>query len=894
MTEEPMRPDPDRLLIQTQGRTRGKLKIFFGACAGVGKTYAMLQEAQRLRAQGLDILVGVVETHGRQETAALLEGLAIQPLKPIHHRGRVVQEFDLDAALARNPALILMDELAHSNAPGSRHPKRWQDVDELLDAGIDVFTTVNVQHLESLNDVVGGVTGIQVRETVPDPIFDAADEIVLVDLPPDDLRQRLHEGKVYIAGQAERAIEHFFRKGNLIALRELALRRTADRVDDQMRAWRDRQGQGKVWHTRDAILLCIGQGAGNEKLVRTAARLAARLGSVWHAVYVETPRLHRLPETSRRAILSALHLAQELGAETATLADPVEEKAVLRYAREHNLGKIVIGRRNKRRWWSQDTFAERLARHAPDLDLLIVALDDKPTPTTAKAADNRPFMEKWRVQLRGCAVAVALCALITLVAHRWLIAFDAANLVMVYLLGVVLVALFYGRWPSVLATVINVVSFDLFFIAPRGTLAVSDVQYLLTFAVMLSVGLIIGNLTAGVRYQARIARYREQRTRHLYEMSKALAVGRSARDIAATSQQFIASTFHARGLLLLPDEHGKLQPPQPLAEITPWDEAIARWSFDKGLPAGAGTDTLPGVPYQILPLRTAGKTLGLVIVEPGNLRQLMIPEQQRLLETFTLLVASALERLFLTESEEQARLASEREQLRNSLLAALSHDLRTPLTVLFGQAEILTLDLAAEGSNHAPQASEIRQHVLNTTRLVNNLLDMARIQSGGFNLRKEWLTVEEVVGSALKMLEPGLGGRHIELSLSDPLTLIHVDGPLFERVLINLLENAAKYAGPRAQTGVRTSWRDDRLDLEVWDNGPGIPAGQERAIFAKFARGNKESAIPGVGLGLAICQAIVEVHGGEIYARNRPEGGASFHVLLPNETPPELDIHEVM
>ncbi|EOW6846406.1 two-component system sensor histidine kinase KdpD [Cronobacter sakazakii] len=894
MTEEPMRPDPDRLLIQTQGRTRGKLKIFFGACAGVGKTYAMLKEAQRLRAQGLDILVGVVETHGRQETAALLEGLAIQPLKRIHHRGRVVQEFDLDAALARNPALILMDELAHSNAPGSRHPKRWQDVDELLDAGIDVFTTVNVQHLESLNDVVGGVTGIQVRETVPDPIFDAADEIVLVDLPPDDLRQRLHEGKVYIAGQAERAIEHFFRKGNLIALRELALRRTADRVDDQMRAWRDRQGQEKVWHTRDAILLCIGQGAGNEKLVRTAARLAARLGSVWHAVYVETPRLHQLPETSRRAILSALHLAQELGAETATLADPVEEKAVLRYAREHNLGKIVIGRRNRRRWWSQDTFAERLARHAPDLDLLIVALDDKPTPATAKAADNRPFIEKWRVQLRGCAVAVALCALITLVAHQWLIAFDAANLVMVYLLGVVLVALFYGRWPSVVATIINVVSFDLFFIAPRGTLAVSDVQYLLTFAVMLSVGLIIGNLTAGVRYQARIARYREQRTRHLYEMSKALAVGRSARDIAATSQQFIASTFHARGLLLLPDEHGKLQAPQPLAEITPWDEAIARWSFDKGLPAGAGTDTLPGVPYQILPLRTAGKTLGLVIVEPGNLRQLMIPEQQRLLETFTLLVASALERLFLTESEEQARLASEREQLRNSLLAALSHDLRTPLTVLFGQAEILTLDLAAEGSNHAPQASEIRQHVLNTTRLVNNLLDMARIQSGGFNLRKEWLTVEEVVGSALKMLEPGLGGRHIELSLSDPLTLIHVDGPLFERVLINLLENAAKYAGPRAQTGVRTSWRGDRLDLEVWDNGPGIPAGQEQAIFAKFARGNKESAIPGVGLGLAICQAIVEVHGGEIYARNRPEGGASFHVLLPNETPPELDTHEVM
>ncbi len=885
MIDEPQRPDPDKLLEQAATPHRGKLKIFFGACAGVGKTFAMLSEAQRLRAQGLDILIGVAETHGRQETAALLAGLATQPSRRIHHRGRLVTEFDLDAALARRPALILMDELAHSNAPGSRHPKRWQDVEELLEAGIDVFTTVNVQHLESLNDVVSGVTGIQVRETVPDPFFDAADEVVLVDLPPDDLRQRLHEGKVYIAGQAERAIEHFFRKGNLIALREMALRRTADRVDDQMRAWRDRQGEEKVWHTRDAILLCIGHGSGNEKLVRTAARLAAKFGSVWHAVYVETPQLHRLPENQRRAILSALRLAQELGAETATLAEQAEDKAILRYAREHNLGKIVIGRRSHRRWFNRDTFADRLAQRAPDLDLLIVALDDKPAALPAKTPDNRAFTEKWRIQLRGCLVAVLLCALITFIANQWLPDFDAANLVMIYLLGVVIVALFYGRWPSVLATVINVVSFDLFFIAPRGTLAVSDVQYVLTFAVMLAVGLLIGNLTAGVRYQARIARYREQRTRHLYEMSKALAVGRTPQDIAHTSQQFIHSTFHARSLILSPDREGALRPLTPVSGMTPWDEAIARWSFDKGQPAGAGTDTLPGVPYLILPLQHQG----VAIVEPSNLRQLMIPEQQRLLETFTLLVANALERLALTASEEQARLASERESIRNSLLAALSHDLRTPLTVLFGQSEILTLDLAAEGSRHAPQASEIRQHVLNTTRLVNNLLDMARIQSGGFNLKKEWLTLEEVIGSALKTLEPGLGGRHIALDMPDPLALIHVDGPLFERVLINLLENAGKYAGRRAQIGIHASVTPEQLQLEVWDTGPGIPVGQEQAIFDKFARGNKESAIPGVGLGLAICQAIVEVHGGTITAHNRPEGGARFCVTLPRDTPPELN-----
>ncbi|EFA0089111.1 sensor histidine kinase [Escherichia coli] len=822
MNNEPLRPDPDRLLEQTAAPHRGKLKVFFGACAGVGKTWAMLAEAQRLRAQGLDIVVGVVETHGRKDTAAMLEGLAVLPPKRQAYRGRHISEFDLDAALARRPALILMDELAHSNAPGSRHPKRWQDIEELLEAGIDVFTTVNVQHLESLNDVVSGVTGIQVRETVPDPFFDAADDVVLMDLPPDDLRQRLKEGKVYIAGQAERAIEHFFRKGNLIALRELALRRTADRVDEQMRAWRGHPGEEKVWHTRDAILLCIGHNTGSEKLVRAAARLASR------------------------------------------------------------------------RWWRRETFADRLARIAPDLDQVLVALDEPPARTINNAPDSRSFKDKWRVQIQGCVVAAALCAVITLIAMQWLMAFDAANLVMLYLLGVVVVALFYGRWPSVVATVINVVSFDLFFIAPRGTLAVSDVQYLLTFAVMLTVGLVIGNLTAGVRYQARVARYREQRTRHLYEMSKALAVGRSPQDIAATSEQFIASTFHARSQVLLPDDNGKLQPLTHPQGMTPWDDAIAQWSFDKGLPAGAGTDALPGVPYQILPLKSGEKTYGLVVVEPGNLRQLMIPEQQRLLETFTLLVANALERLTLTASEEQARMASEREQIRNALLAALSHDLRTPLTVLFGQAEILTLDLASEGSPHARQASEIRQHVLNTTRLVNNLLDMARIQSGGFNLKKEWLTLEEVVGSALQMLEPGLSSP-INLSLPEPLTLIHVDGPLFERVLINLLENAVKYAGAQAEIGIDAHVEGENLQLDVWDNGPGLPPGQEQTIFDKFARGNKESAVPGVGLGLAICRAIVDVHGGTITAFNRPEGGACFRVTLPQQTAPELeDFHEDM
>jgi len=459
---------------------------------------------------------------------------------------------------------------------------------------------------------------------------------------------------------------------------------------------------------------------------------------------------------------------------------------------------------------------------------------------------------------------------------------------MIYLLGVVIVALRYGRWPSVVATVLNIVVFDYVFVAPTGTFAVSDVQYLFTFGVMLAVGIIIGNLTAGVRYQARIARYREQRARHLYEMSRALSSARSMDEIVSTCQRIIDITLQARSELLLPQENGDLKAVGDTHLTSVPDRAIARWSFDRALPAGAGTDTLPGVPWQMLPLKTSGATLGLLVIEPANLRQLMIPEQQRMLETFTVLLAGALERMELTRREERARLSAEREELRNSLLAALSHDLRTPLTVLFGQSEILTLDLAAEGSKYAPQASQIRQQTLSTIRLVNNMLDMARIQSGGINLRAEWIALDEVIGGALKIMEPLLNGRQVRLELPEQLLLIKADGPLLERVFTNLLENALKYAGEHAELGIRAKQQQDILAIEVWDNGPGITEGQEVSIFEKFARGNKESAVPGVGLGLAICKAIVEMHDGHIRAANRPEGGACFYIQLPLGQPPSL------
>ncbi len=889
---EPPRPDPDQLLDSISRSGRGKLKIFFGANAGVGKTYAMLQDAQRRRLLGEDVLVGIVETHGRQDTEALISPLNILARRKPGHQRRTFAEFDLDAALLRKPTVILLDELAHSNAPGSRHRKRWQDMEELLDAGIDVLTTLNVQHLESLNDVVGGITGIQVRETVPDPIFDAADDVVLVDLPPEDLRQRLREGKIYLNGQAERAIEHFFRKGNLIALRELALRRMADRVDDEVRAFRQSRDDEPVWHTRDAVLLCLGPGRGNQKLVRTAARLAARLGSEWHAVYVETQRLGGLPESRRRAILRDLKMAQDLGAETATLSDKRPEPALVRYARQHNLGKIVIGRRGRLPRLPRADFARRLGSLAPELDIFIIGQPES-AEEPVRESESRPLLDRWRMSLRGAGVALALCALITLPAQWLLPSIELSNLVMVYLLAVVIVALFYGRWSSVFSAVINVASFDLFFVQPRGSLGVSNIQYLLTFAVMLAVGIIVGNLTAGVRYQARIARYREQRARQLYEMSKALSQALTPDDIARTALHFVGNTFQARLRLYLAEKNQLIDKTAPVKGVAlSVDPAIVRWSFDRGMPSGVGTDTLPGLSYQLWPVSSDKVRFGVLVIEPKSPRQLLIPEQQRLLETCIVLIAGALERFSLADRAEQARLAAEREQLRNALLAALSHDLRTPLTVLFGQAEILTLDLASAGSPFAAQANEIRSQVLGTTRLVHNLLDMARLQSGGFSINSSWQSLEEMIGSALRMMKNQLANNTVILDLPDHLQLVNCDSTLLERVFINLLENAIKYAGTAAQITLRARTSPGWLAISVEDDGPGIPPGAENQIFDKFTRGHHESAIPGVGLGLAICQAIVDLHQGHLGVRNRSGGGAIFTLSLPLGEPPPLLLQE--
>lgn len=891
------RPDPDALLAQVQAQekraTRGKLRIYFGASAGVGKTYAMLNAARKLMAEGQTVLVGVVETHGRAETAAVLEGLDVLPLKEVDYRGKTIAEFDIDAALERHPPLILMDELAHSNAAGSRHPKRWQDVEELLEAGIDVFATLNVQHLESLNDVVGGITGIRVSETLPDSVFDKAEEVVLVDVPADELLARLKAGKVYKAAQAERASRNFFRKGNLIALRELALRRTADRVENDVQVYRIEKSISKVWKTDSSLLACIGPRSGGDHIIRSTARLAKQLNTDWHAIYIETPQLQRLNSERRERILKTLKLGEELGATTAILAGNDIAEEIVKYARSNNFSKIIMGRTHTHWLWQWSY--KSIASLAPDIDLIELGHGNTDTEqSNAKreilvneATDPQPLRYFWAIG------ASLLTALLTTPLMPY---FDLANIVMIFLLTVVLVAVRFGRGPAVASTVIGVAAFDFFFVQPKFSFAVSDVQYLVTFGVMLAVGLIIGQLTAGLRFQARVAAHRESRSRGLYEFARALSATLVTDQIFEITRTHLERTFRAKVILLLPDADDRLQLPSPTgSELAKYgnsalDLGIAQWAFDRATPAGIGTDTLPDSDFFYLPLVAPMRTRGVLALQPEGRRWILIPEQRQQLDTFAALAAIALERVHYIEVAQNALVGMESERLRNSLLAALSHDMRTPLTSLVGLSESLTRSKPPLTTEQHSIASALHEEALRMSNLVANLLDMARIQSGEVKLNLQWQPLEEVVGSSLRASQSFLSKHYVETLLANDLPLILIDSVLIERVLCNLLENATKYTPAGSRITIAAEVNGSNLAVSVYDNGPGLPVGKEESIFEKFTRGEKESATTGVGLGLAICRAIVQAHGGQIRARKSPEGGASIRFTIPLGAPPAMPV----
>jgi two-component system sensor histidine kinase KdpD len=887
------RPDPDSLLARVKEeearQTRGKLKVFLGAAAGVGKTYAMLEAAREQRAERIDVVAGWVETHRRAETEALLEGLEVLAPRRLEYRGTTLKEFDLDVALARRPTLILVDELAHTNAPGARHTKRWQDVMELLDAGIHVYTTLNVQHLDSLNDVVTKITGVAVRETVPDSVLEQADEIELIDLPPDDLLQRLKEGKVYVPEQAKEAIDNFFRKGNLIALRELALRCTADRVDAEMRAYMRDKAIPTTWPVTERLMVSIGPSPHSAQVVRAAKRMAAALRAEWIVAYVETPAHARLPETGRRRVTDTLRLAEQLGAEVVTLSGSRISEEVLAYARSRNVTKIILGKPTRPLWRRilVGSIVDALVRSSGDIDIYVISREVAPPSPAARTARVRG--PDWPAYGRATAV-VALCT-----ALAWLMFphFEPSNLIMVYLLGVIGVASRSGRGPSVLASVLSVAAFDFFFVPPYFTFAVSDAQYLITFAVMFVVAVVISGFTVRTRAQAESARQRERRTAALYALSRELGSTRGVENILRAAVRHIAELFGGRVAVLLPEPSGHLSLqtglPAPF-EMTNSELGVAQWVYEHGQIAGLGTSTLPGAKALYLPLVASQETLGVLGLQPTDSRSLEAPEQLHQLETFATQTALALERTQLAAAAQQAQVRAEAERLRSSLLSSVSHDLRTPLAAITGAtSSLLEGDKGLDAQTQKDLLETVSEEAERLDRLVNNLLEMTRLESGTLQVRKEWHPLEEVVGAALGRLVKPLGDRPMTTRLPEDLPLVPINDVLLEQVLINLLDNAVKHT-PDASPLELTAWAEEgAVTVEIADRGPGLAPGDEERVFDKCYRGLGLTA-RGAGLGLAICRGFVEAHGGRIWAENRPGGGVAFRFTIPlTGTPPGLE-----
>ncbi|MDD1621974.1 MAG: sensor histidine kinase KdpD [Methylococcaceae bacterium] len=903
------RPDPDQLLARVKRddarARRGRLKIFFGAAAGVGKTYAMLQAARERRSENLDVVAGLVETHGRKETETLLNGLEVLPPRQIDYKGTTLREFDIDAALKRHPAIILVDELAHTNAPGSRHPKRWQDIHELLEAGIDVYTTLNVQHLESLNDDIGEIAGIRVWETVPDTVFEDADEIELVDLPPDELLLRLREGKIYLPQQAQHAIQHFFRKGNLIALRELALRQTASRVDAQMLDYRDDHAIREVWQVSERILVCIGPNPLAERLVRAGKRLAASLRTEWIVAYVETPQLVRLPAEERDGVLRILRLAEQLGAETVTLSAPEMTEAIIRFARERNINKIVVGKPRRRGWkrWLLGSVVDELIAHAHNIHIYLLGspqAEDSNELNAEIALFHRSPLPGLRLSgaakkkdhYLGYGWAVLVTLVSVFIAKLMAGHLELANLVMVFLLGVVFIASHFGRGPSVLASVMGVALFDLLFVPPFYSFSVAGGQYLVTLIAMLVVGIVISNLMVNVRAQAKVASHRERRAAVLYAMSKELAGARNEEEVVRIAVKHLHTEFSSRNVILFPNSDGRVVYPKQQGSgesLHGADLSVAQWVFDHNEMAGQGTNTLPGTEAIYFPIHYEDKMHGVLALLPVNLRRVFLPEQQKLLETFLRQIGQAVARLRYAEQVRVTQMQIEAERLRNSLLSAISHDLRTPLATIVGSASALAED---EGHLRSEDKLELSRGIVDEaermSNLVNNILDMARLDAGVVELNKQWHPVEEIIGTVLTRLQKHLAGRSVKVRLPPGVPMVFADAVLIEQVLINLLENAARYTPAGSGVEIIAETTAHTVEIVVADHGPGLAKGREERIFEKFYQARHEAPQSGVGLGLAICRAIVEVHGGHIQAANRPGGGAMFTIELPFDQPPPV------
>ncbi|HVZ42031.1 MAG TPA: sensor histidine kinase KdpD [Candidatus Kapabacteria bacterium] len=896
------RPSPDALLARARqedghGHGHGRLKIFLGAAPGVGKTFTMLEGARARAIVGGDVVVGIVESHGRTETAELLLGLEIIPRRRVEYQGRVLEEMDLDAILARRPALVLVDELAHTNAPGSRHAKRYNDVEEILAAGIDVFTTLNIQHVESMNDAVAQITGVQVRETVPDRIIERADEVEVVDISVDELLERLRDGKVYVPHLAQRALANFFRPGNLNALRQLALRLTAERVDDEMQNYMQAHAIPGPWPATERMVVSVGPSPFSARLVRATCRRAERRRAQWIAVYVETSRHHRLNDADRERVAATLRLAEELGGEAATVPGEDVPAELIRFARSQNATEIVIGK-SRRPWWFEvlrGSIVKQLIRTSDDIDIHVIHADEEPEAPVAAQLPARPA---YNVYLWG-ALTVGAAALVAALLHR-LVALP--NLSMIFLLAVLTSAVLWGLRASIAAALLSLLVYDFFFVDPVYTFTIASPQDVLALVIFLVAAVLTSNLTGRIRDQAVAVREREARTAALYELSRAMAAASDLESVLSAVCHQIGRTLDAQVVVLLPDADRLLQmrawPPETILEDR--ERGTATWAWRNRQMAGHGAATLPGEAWLYIPLRAATVVLGVLAIRFPGAESVLLPDRRRLLESMADQVAVAIERAMLAGRIEETRLAGERERLHSILLSSISHDLRTPLAAILGSATSLTEHGAAfDDATQRELLLTIQEEAERLNRFVGNLLDTTRLESGALKLNREWAEISDVIGTALAGTARQTAEHLVHLEIEPGLPMIRLDFVMMEQVFVNLLENAAKYS-PRGSTiHVGAGRQGDVVTVTIQDEGGGIPVGDLERIFDKFyrvERGDRQAA--GTGLGLSICRGIIEEHGGRIRAVSpvpaavRSGGdapGSVFIVELPIEQEPSVD-----
>jgi two-component system, OmpR family, sensor histidine kinase KdpD len=885
------RPSPDALLAKAskEESRAGRLKIFLGAAPGVGKTYEMLQEARARQKEGKDVVVGVVETHGRKETEALLDGLEVIARRQLQYKNRTLDEMDLDAVLARGPQLALVDELAHTNVPGSRHPKRCLDVEELLSNGINVYTTLNIQHIDSLNDVVAQITGVRVRETVPDSILDRADAIELVDITPDDLIQRLKEGKVYVPKQAERALEHFFSPANLTALRELALRRTAERVDEQLLAEMQARAIAGPWPAGERLLVCISEDPRAAGLVRFTKRLADRLHAAWTALYVETKRSLQLTEEERDRIADTLRLAQALGGEAVTIpgGDRSIADDVVTYAQANNITQVIIGKSTRSRWFEllHGSVVHDLLRTCGNISVHVIAgeeLDKEAIPkkTVRTAEKSEPFDPRpYIVTLFAVAAATGISRLILPVV-------GIENIDLIFITVVVVIAARYGLWPSLAASILASLCYNFFFLPPIYTFTITDPTNVAAFFFFTLTAILVSNVAARVRTLAVSAMARARTTEALYAFSRKLAGVGTLDDLLWATAYQAALMLKIRVVLLLP-ENGSIvvkagYPPEDVLDQA--DLAAAKWAWEHNRPAGRGSDTLPGAKRLFLPMRTGRGAIGVVGIDSDKPGPLLTPDQRRLLDALIDQSALAIERVELVDDLDQAKRRVEADRLRSALLTSISHDLKTPLAAIIGAAGTLKSfpsELTDQGK--AELLSTIVDESDRLNRFIANLLDMTKLEAGSIKPNAARHDVSEVVGSVLERASKILARHNVEVDTAADLPMLDLDPVLFEQALFNLLDNAAKYSPPDTKIRIEAWQEDSTVKLTVSDEGPGIPTHEIDRVFEKFHRADKQDQVQaGTGLGLAISRGFIEAMGGSLVAGNRSDRpGAVFTVALP-------------